>query len=540
MKKFVNIVYKKDKYGIIPKTLIEKESFVKVNDFYYRTFYLYDYPDKIDPFFMKYFLNQNYFFVISQYIYPIEKVKIFNSLKHRIAALSSKRHSHLSKGNVRDVSLDLEINNLEEFREVIVSGKNMGFAIGTYFLLQGKKKKDLNHSTINFQSLYNGRNFLIHELNFRQKDGFLSSIPLADDHINSNFIIDSKTLSFSNLFVSSNVLDYEGIIYGIERENNSLVIFDIFKFENYNGVIFAKSGAGKSFFAKTSIIRMLSKGINTIVIDPEGEYKNLCKNMRGKYIKITHNSKFHVNPFDKSKNETIEEKIQFIKGFLKRVCSIYNGNDLDKALLTVFNKFREPTFKDLYDILKKNRSVMANEVYNISFGSNASLYSEKTNINIRKHQLVVFDISSLDSENMSLMMYIILNYIYVELNRKEKNMVYIDEAHRLLESHDLTNYLKSITKRSRKYNLGIVYITQDVGDFISTDEGKSIIANTSFKILLKQEKINIEGLSNSFALLADEKEYLLSLNIGEGLVIAKDIHVNTQFFAFDFEKKIFK
>ncbi len=540
MKHFINIIYKKDKYGIVPKVVHEKEKIIRVNEKYFRTFYLYDYPDTIEPFFMKYFLNQGYFFLISQYIYPIEKEKLLNSLKHRIDAMSSKRHAYISKGKTRDVSLDLEINNLEEFREKIISGKNMGFGIGTYFMLYGNKKRDIDHSTMQFQSLFNGRNFLIYPLSFRQKDGFISSLPLMCDKLNSNFVIDSKTLSFSNIFVSSNILDFDGIIYGIEKGNNSLVIFDIFKFENYNGVIFAKSGAGKSFFAKISIIRMLSKGINVIVIDPEGEYKNIAKNMKGKYIKITHNSKYHINPFDRSKNETIEEKIQFIKGFLKRSVSIYNGNDLDKALLEVFNNCISPTFKDLYSVLKKNRSVMAEEVFNISFGSNASLYSEKTNINIKKHKLIVFDISSLDSENISLMMYIILNYIYVTLDKKKRNMVYIDEAHRLLESSDLTLYLKSITKRSRKYNLGIVYITQDILDFISTDAGKSIVANTSFKILLKEEKINIEGLSNSFSLSEKEREDLLSLDIGEGLIIAKDIHVNTKIFAFDFERRIFE
>ena len=540
MKRFINIVYKKDKYGLIPKTVKESEGVIKINNTYYKSFYLYDYPDTIDPFFMRYFLNQDYFFLISQYIYPIDKDKILNSLKKRISSLSARRHSILSKGNIRDVSLDLEINNLEEFREMIVSGKNMAFGVGSYFLIRGGNKKEIEENRIKFHSIFNGRKFLIHPLNFRQKDGFLSSIPLGSDKINTNFIIDARTLSFSNLFVSSNVLDFEGIIYGIEKINNSLVIFDIFKFENYNGVIFAKSGAGKSFFAKTSIIRMFSKGTNIIVIDPEGEYMKLCKKMKGKYIKITHNSKFHINPFDRSKNETIEEKIQFIKGFLKKNVSIYNGNDLDKALLTVFNNFKEPTFKDLYNILKKQRSVMAEELFNISFGSNASLYSEKTNIDIKKYKLTVFDISSLDSENISLMMYIILDYIYIMLDKKKKNLVYIDEAHRLLESVDLTIYLKSITKRSRKYNLGIVYITQDVGDFITTDAGKSIVANTSFKILLKQEKINIEGLSSAFSLTEDEKDYLLSLNIGEGLIIAKDMHINTNIFAFDFEKQIFE
>ncbi len=551
MNKRIKISFKGSGDILLPKIVNENHKYLKMDGRFYRMYYLYDFPQDITPFYFSDFLNLNSNIVIRQFIQPIDKKALLQGIKMRIASLSAKRHRRLSAGKIRDMSLDVEISNLEDFNLSIINQEEEGMVFGIVIAISEDSLSALNTSCKNFELFTASRSFKFYPLDLRHAEGFKSLLHSAYSNISLPTIINLKTVAASTPFTSNNLIDFTGIIYGINVNTKSIISFDIFKFENYNAVVFAKSGAGKSFFAKTVILRMISKGIKTIVIDPEGEYVKLAKNLnntgsgssgsRSKVLKLSHDSMFHINPFDLTKNENVEEKIQFLKGFLKRACSYYDKNEIDRALIRIYKDCKTPTFVDLYNILLKSKARMADEIFNIAKGTNASLYSQKTNIKISKDDdLIVFDISSLDNENISLMMYLVLNFIWNMHDGKTQREIFIDEAHRLFENVDLINYLKTISKRARKYNFGIFYITQDVEDFISTEQGRSIIANTSLKVLLKQEKINLAGLSRSFSLSSDEKDSLLKFDVGEALIIAKDIHINSKIFAFDFEKEFFQ
>ncbi len=540
MIKKIRVNFKGSEDVLFPRLITEKQKYIKIDSRFYKMYYLHDFPQDVTQFYFSDFLNLNSNITIRQFLQPIDKKALLQGIKMRIAALSTKRHKRISSGKIRDMSLDVEISNLEDFNLSIVNQEEEGVLFGIVIAISENSQSKLDISCKNFELFAGSRSFKFYPLDLRQAEGYKSLLHSSYSDISLPTIINLNTVAASTLFTSNNLIDFTGIIYGINVNTKSIIAFDIFKFENYNAVVFAKSGAGKSFFAKTVILRMVSKGIKTIVIDPEGEYLNLAKNLNGKILKLSHDSMFHINPFDLTKNENVEEKIQFLKGFLKRACSYYDKNEIDRALIKVYKEYKTPTFVDLYNILLKSKARVADEIYNIALGTNASLYAQKTNINISSNDdLIVFDISNLDNENISLMMYLVLNFIWNMQDGKTQREIFIDEAHRLFENMDLVNYLKTISKRARKYNFGIFYITQDVEDFIVTEQGRSIIANTSLKVLLKQEKINIPGLSRSFSLSGDEKNSLLKFDIGEALIIAKDIHINSKIFAFDFEKDFF-
>ena len=537
----MKIYYKSREDYIFPKIVEEKPGYIKVNKKFFKTYYIQNFPKEVGNFYLLEYLLLGGNIIINQFIKPVKKEEILNAIKFRLAAIESKKHSRISKGRLSDASLDIEASNLEDFRRMLISGKEGSASFSFYITIYSSNLSKLKLYSKNLELLSSSKSFTVFPLDFRHNEGYKTIMPQNLDLSSKNNILNISSIASSTPFVLSNLIDYEGILYGINSKTNSLLIFDVFKSENYNGVVFAKSGAGKSFFAKTNIIRLISKGVKIIVIDPEGEYTNLCKNMNGKYIDLSHKGKFHINPFDLYQGESIEEKIQFIKNFLKRSCMFFDQNEIDKALIDVFKNKKEPTFEDLYRYLNKKKSKMAQEIFNISMGSNASLYSKKTNIDLSgKDNLIVFNISSLDPHNMSLMMYVVLNFVWKIHNGKDRREVFIDEAHRLFENKDLLENLKMMTKRARKYNLGFIYITQDIEDFISSEEGRAIIANTSLKVLLKQEKVNISNLKNTFMLSDEERDSLLKFNIGESLIFFGQNRIYSKIFAFDFEKAIFK
>jgi type IV secretory pathway VirB4 component len=535
---------KKNITKMLPLSVVETYKFVKINNVYYITFAFYDFPSEIMPFCLLHFVFSGGNVMCSQMINPLEKSSVLTAIKNRIAALSAKRHSDFSKGKLRDSSLDMEIAKLEDFTYSLISGNSKGFLMATYITLFSKGLNKLKILSKNIQMLAESKGFILYQLDLNHVDGFLYSFPITTYSKFPGMVYESKSLSALNFLSVGNPCDYEGILYGENVLSKSLCILDIFKLENYNSVIFAKSGAGKSFLAKTTIVRMISKGIKVIVIDPEGEYVNLCKSLNGKLVKFANKNKdtnnYTINPLDLSKDESIEDKISFIEGFLKKYSPRFDKNVLDKALLKLFREVSSPTFLDLYNILKEFKNIMADEIFPIAKGSLSHLYSKKTNVDINKEDnLIVFDISDLVDDNIPLMMYVILNYLWKLKDFSVKRQIFIDEAHRLFDNFELLNNLKSLTKRARKYNMGFCYITQDIGDVIDTDKGRSILANTSLKILLKQDKVNFDKLSHALSLSSEELGILTNLPIGSSLMLYNDIHARIRHFAFEFEKTFF-
>ncbi len=535
---------KKNITKMLPLTVLETYKFVKINDVYYITFTFYDFPSEIIPFCLLDFVFSGGNVLCSQIINPLDKSSVLNAIKHRVAALSAKRHSDFTKGKLRDSSLDMEIAKLEDFTYSLISGNSKGFLMVTYITLFGKNLNKLRVLSKNMQMLAESKGFILYQLDLNHVAGFLYSFPITTYSKFPGMVYESKSLSALNFLSVGNQCDYEGILYGENVLSKSLCILDIFKLENYNSVIFAKSGAGKSFLAKTTIVRMISKGIKVIVIDPEGEYVKLCKSLNGKLVKFANKNKglnnYTINPLDLSQDESIEDKISFIEGFLKKYSSRFDKNVLDKALLKLFREVSSPTFLDLYNILKEFKNIMADEIFPIAKGSLSHLYSKRTNVNINKEDnLIVFDISDLVDDNIPLMMYVILNYLWKLKDPSVKRQIFIDEAHRLFDNFELLNNLKSLTKRARKYNMGFCYITQDIGDVIDTDKGRSILANTSLKILLKQDKVNFDKLSQALSLSSEELGILTNLPIGSSLMLYNDTHVRIRHFAFEFERNFF-
>lgn len=549
---------------IAPSSMEIKFNELRVSDMYARSFFVYTYPRYIDVNWLSPVINFDVTMDISMFIYPSDSAVMMKVLRNKVAQITSSIHINQEKGLVRDPGLETALQDAEELRDKLQRGQEKFFHFGLYITIYSEDQSKLQKIQTKLESILGSKLVLTKRADMQMEHAFNSTLPLCTDEIEVSRNMNTGPLSTSFPFTSSELTSNEGILYGLNRHNDGLIIFDRFSLENANSVIFAKSGAGKSYAVKLEIIRSLMVGTDVIVIDPENEYQELCETVGGTYLNVSLNSEQRINPFDlplplkdeeEKPGDLLRTNIITLHGLLKLMFGKVTPQEeglLDKALLDVYalkgitmdqvnpSAFPPPTMEDLYDIVSsmKGAERMAQILQKYTTGTFSGIFNKPTNIDMQSG-LMIFCIRDLEDILRPIANYIILNYIWNRVRSSlKRRMLVVDEAWSLMQHEDSARFLYGLVKRARKYYLGITTITQDVEDFLKSSYGKSIITNSSMQLLLKQAPSAIEPLAQVFNLTEGEKYMLLNSGIGQGLFFAGLKHVAIQIIASYSEDKI--
>ncbi|MBD3360926.1 DUF87 domain-containing protein, partial [Candidatus Peregrinibacteria bacterium] len=537
---------------------------IHLDGVYARSFYVFAYPRYLDANWLAPVINFDVQMDISQFIYPISSEKIMKTLKKKVAQMQSTMRIQSEKGQVRDPALETALEDAEHLRTQIQRGQEKFFQFALYFTIYAKTEKKLEKVAKQLESLLAGKLVMTKRCQLQAEHGFNSSLPMCLDELYVIRNMNTGPLSSTFPFTSSDLTSDKGVLYGINRHNDSLVIFDRFSLENANSVILAKSGAGKSYAVKLEILRLMMMGTDVIVIDPENEYEALASTVGGTYMKLSLTSERRINPFDLPRpiegeevqpGDLLRSNVITLMGLLKLMLGGVSPEEegiLDKALLDVYalkgitmdvvdpSAYKPPTMEDLYNVLNsmEGASSLVQRLSKFTEGSYSGIFNKPTNVDLSSG-LMVFSIRDLEDELRPIAMYIVLNYIWNRVRSElKKRILVIDEAWSLMQHEDSAKFLFGLVKRARKYYLGVSTITQDVEDFIRSDFGKPIITNSSMQLLLKQAPSAVDILAKIFNLTEGEKYVLLNSGVGQGLFFAGFKHVAIQVIASYTEDKI--
>lgn len=549
---------------ISPASMDIKYDSIAIDGIYARSFYVYSYPRYLDANWLSPVINFDVSMDISQFIYPVDSGTIMKTLKKKVAQMQSSMRIQAEKGQVRDPALETALQDAEKLRTEIQRGQEKFFQFALYFTIYSDDEKKLEKVSKQLESLLAGKLVLTKRAQLRSEQGFNSCLPLCLDELYTIRNMNTGPLSSTFPFTSSDLTSDKGILYGLNRHNESLIIFDRFAMENANSVVFAKSGAGKSYAVKLEILRLMMMGTDVIIIDPENEYEALANTVGGTYLKLSLNSDKRINPFDLPKpidgedtlpGDLLRSNIITLLGLLKLMLGGATPEEesiLDKALIDVYalkgitmevvdpSSFKPPTMEDLYQILNSmdGASSLVQRLSKYTTGSFSGIFNMPTNVDLSKG-MMVFCIRDLEDVLRPVAMYIILNYIWNRVRSElKKRILVIDEAWTMMQHEDSAKFLYGLVKRARKYYLGVTTITQDVEDFVKSSYGKPIITNSSIQLLLKQAPSSIEVLTKTFNLTEGEKYVLLNSAVGQGLFFAGLKHVAIQVIASYTEDKI--
>ena len=528
-----------------------------INDQLARTFFVYNWPNFIYPNWLEQIVNFDACIDIAHFIYPSTNKAILKMLRKKVAELRSSIRMLEQRGIVRDPQLEAALQDAEELRDLLARGQEKLFQFGMYVTIYAEDEERLKKIQTDVESILGGKLVLTKPAMFQMEHAWTSTLPLCLDEIEINRNMNTSPLATSFPFVSSDLNDGKGILYGINRHNDGLVIFDRFELPNANANIFATSGAGKSFTAKLEILRSLMMGTEVLVIDPENEYTNLCEAVGGSFIPLSTQSPYRINPFDLPKavrgedaatGEVLRAAVVNIHGLLKLMLGpITPAEDgvLDKAILDTYalngitvttedpGAKEVPTLKHLVDVLMTSEGGenMARTIMKYTEGSFAGLFDQPTNVQL-ENQLIVFQIRDLEEQLRPIAITIVLNFLWNRIRTEmKKRILVIDEAWNLMQFEDSARFLYGIVKRARKYYLGVTTITQDVDDFVESPFGRPIITNSSLQVLLKQSPTTVDSLQKLFYLTDGEKYFLLNSEVGQGLLFAGYKHVALEIIA---------
>lgn len=549
---------------IAPSSMEIRYDSLRVEGLYAQSFYVYTYPRYLESNWLSPVINFDVTMDISQFIYPIDSSQIMKVLKKKVAEMQSSVRMAAEKGIVSDPALETALQDAEELRTQIQRGQEKFFQFALYFTIYSDDDKKLSRIGKQLESMLGGKLVLTKKAELQMEHGFNSSLPICLDEIEVNTNMNTSPLSSTFPFSSADLTTNEGILYGLNRHNDSLIIFDRFSLENANSVVFAKSGAGKSFAVKLEILRSMMLGTDVIVIDPENEYEALSQTVGGSYLRVSLTSERRVNPFDLPSplededvqpGDLLRQNIISLHGLLKIMLGGVTAEEeaiLDRALIDVYaikgitmemadpSKQPPPTMMDLQEVLStmEGATSLAQRLQKFTSGTYAGLFNKPTNVDL-KSGLMVFCIRDLEDSLRPIAMYIILNYIWSRVRSKlKKRILVIDEAWTMMQYEDSAKFLFGLVKRARKYYLGITTITQDVEDFIKSPFGRPVVTNSSMQLLLKQAPAAIDVLGKVFNLTEGEKYMLLNSGVGQGLFFAGLKHVAIQIIASYTEDKI--
>ncbi|MEK7603661.1 MAG: DUF87 domain-containing protein, partial [Patescibacteria group bacterium] len=513
-----------------------------------RTIFLATYPRYLQTSWFSPVINLDKVFDVSIFILPKNTATVLKQLRDQLTRLEAQTMEEASKGKVRDPILETAIQDIETLRDRLQQGTDKFFELGVYITIYENSIKELDEAESKLRSMLEYRLIFTKAATFRMLEGFTSTMPLNEDRINVHTSLNTEPLSSIFPFVSFNLTSDNGILYGINTYNNSLVLFDRFQMENYNAVVFGKSGGGKSYTIKLEILRSLIFGAQVIVIDPEDEYKYLAETVGGTTIKISVTSDQHINPLDlptpkpdESSTDIFRSHILDLTGLLRLMLGDITPEEsaiLDEALIQTyaikditpesnFANITPPVLSDLQNILEglTGAESMAVRLKKYTSGTFSGFLNMPTNVSL-DNNLIVFSIRDMEEELRPIAMYSILNYIWTSVRRtQKKRLLVVDEAWWLMKYDVGADFLFNIAKRARKYYLGLTTISQDVPDFLSSPKGKAIITNSSMQILMKQSPTAIEAVQQAFNLTDAEKYYLLEARVGLGLLFVGQDHI---------------
>lgn len=546
---------------IAPSGLESASNYLKVGDKFVKTMFVFSYPRFLSSGWFEPLINLPNLFDVSIFVNPVDTNIALKNLRKKSAQIEAQIGEQQEKGLVRDPMLETALQDVESLRDTLQQAQERLFSTGVYIAVYADNLDELAKLESKVSSMMETQMVYIKPAIFEQLEGFFSVLPLGEDQINVTSPMNSGPISSFFPFVSDSLTSDQGVMYGINRINNSLVIFDRFSLENANQVVFAKSGSGKSYSTKLEIIRSLMMGVDVIVIDPENEYQRLAEAFGGSFFNISLSSQEHINPFDipiVPDNETpadvLRSHIVNIAGLLKLMLGKLSPEDdaiLDRAITETyasreivpgedFSHAQPPLLEDLETVLKNLEGglPLAERLYKFTKGSFSGFINQPTNVDI-KNRLIVFSIRDLEEELRPVAMYVILNFIWNMVRAKlQKRILIVDEAWIMMKNEDSATFLFGLVKRARKYFLGVTTITQDVEDFLRSPYGRPIITNSSLQLLLKQAPATIDILAKAFDLTDAEKNLLLTAERGSGLFFAGRQHVAIQIIPSFFEDRI--
>ena len=533
---------------IAPSALKVTPKEINLGEKILRSFFVISYPRFLAEGWFRPIINMDKVFDVSIFVHPIETSKVLRQFQRKVAEVQSQIHSREEKGLVRDPMLDVAYQDLENLRDQLQQAQEKLFDVGLYITIYGDSDSELDKVESEIKSILEAKLIYVKPALFQQEQGYKSTLPLGNDLLNVHSKLNSSPLSSLFPFISFDLTSDKGILYGINRHNSSLVLFDRFSLENYNSVMFAKAGAGKSYATKLEILRTLMFDTEVIVIDPEREYEYIAEATGGRYFKISLNSEHHINPFDlpvpgpdESAANVLRSNIINLVGLFRLMMGGLTAEEdaiIDRAItetyalkdITVESDFRTvepPLMSDFEMVLSgmEGGESLAQRLSKYTKGTWSGFINRPSNVDINK-KFVVFSLRDMEDELKPIAMYIVTHYIWNAIRKElKKRLLVIDEAWRLMKTDDTASFLMGLVKRGRKYFLGVATITQDVGDFLKSPYGVPIITNSSIQILLKQSPTTIDELQKTFNLTDEEKYLLLESDVGEGIFFAGLKHV---------------
>jgi conjugal transfer ATP-binding protein TraC len=546
---------------IAPSSIEVDFKFIRIGEKFYSTLFIVGYPRFVSPSWLEPIIDYDHTMDIAMFAYPTQSSDILDDLKRKIAEMEATLDSEAQQGHIADPKVEAALEDALALQEELAKGVERFFQFSFYITVSADSLTELQDTTKQLRTTLASLLLTAKTATLQMEEGFKSTAPMAQDKLYITRNMDTTSLASTFPFTSAILTQNKGVMYGMNQQNGSLIIFDRFSLENANEVVLGKSGAGKSYLIKLEIMRQFMLGAEVIVVDPEGEYDTLARTLGGEVVNFTSSAPIKINPFDLSnlyeegENE-LGLKILSLHGLLKIIVGQLDAEHdaiLDKALVETYRQKgitpdpatqtkEPPLMEDLYKTLLGMENNAAKELAfkleKFIKGSAAGIFNQKSNFDIT-NPLTIFNIKYLEEELRPIAMHIILDYVWTKVKKTlKKRVLVLDEAWYMMKYEDSASFVYSIAKRARKYYLGLTTATQDVEDFMGTDYGKAVLTNSSIQILLKQGTAEVEMVGQTFYLSEGEKELLLSADIGEGLFFAGQNHVAIKILAAPFEHEL--
>jgi len=530
---------------IAPSSVVLTPNNIKLGNRMGRSFFIFSYPRYLSTAWFSPIVNLDTPFDVGLHINPVETGAVLKQLRKKVTEVQAELIERQEKGLIRDPSLETAHADLESLRDRLMTAQEKMFKFGAYLTVYADTEKELKEIEITLRSILESKLIYIKPALYQQREGLNSSFPYGLDQIQTYTSLNTESLSSIFPFVSFDLSSNEGILYGINRHNSSLILFDRFSLENSNLVVFAKSGSGKSYMVKTEALRQLMLGVNSIILDPENEYRQLAESVGGSFFNISLASQSHINPFDlplpredEKPEDVLRTNVLNLVGLIRIMLGGLTPEEdaiMDRALSETYAakditpqtdpltwRDRIPLMQDLEAVLEgmEGAESLVRRIKKFTKGTFGQFFNQPSNISMEK-PLVVFGIRDMEDELRPIAMFMIMRYIWNKVRSEmKKRILVIDEAWWIMKTEDGASFLFGICKRARKYWLGVTTITQDVGDFMQSDYGRPIITNSSLQFLMKQSPASIDVVQKTFNLTDEEKYLLLEAEVGEGVFFA--------------------
>ena len=587
IKKIEGIFRKKDE--IAPAYINTKNpKNIEIDGTYYSGIIIVNYNRENTELILRKIIDTNINMNISCFYEKQDAYKTIRNLSYHIANVGVD----LKDGKTNSMDIDIAAftyNDAKYIRKEIQVNNEDIYFLYIYLDIFSKDEKELEYLLNKIEGIIESTGMQTRRANFRQEQILITCMPFMENNkllkpaAKRNVLTSGIICTYP--FISSAIFDDNGIFYGTNIYNDSLIFIDKYnenKYKNANMCVFGTSGSGKSFFIKLQIIRYFLLGIEQYVIDPDREYDNIAKNLEGTIIKIGPSTETYLNVLD-IRQDSIEDEKGFLATKVSKLIGFFNlifGNMdeeekaiLEEKIIKCYNKkgitfddntlykneknkinikpiFKEstdmPILEDLYNILGEDEKTKKMQIKLIPFVKGSlKFFNNYTNIELN-NKLIIADIYELGEENLKYGMYLFVDLFWdkIKENRKNKKIIYLDEVWRLIgitSNKNVASFIYKIFKTIRKYGGSSVAITQDISDLFSLENGtygKSIINNSSNKAFFSLEEENISILSEYTNLSEKEKVEIRSLKRGESLLFAGDEHILTKIECADYEKEI--